>query len=153
MNEPLTRQAAPELTTRTTGCSITCRPPTAPAGTPGEFVQGEPIGLGFRTPTTIVSPWTAGGFVCSDVFDHSSLIRFIEARFGVVEPNISAWRRQTCGDLTTAFRFAQRPAAWPSGNTRLRLAVAEAGLLTAQQEVNDNPAPVPPAVNEPLPRQ
>jgi phospholipase C len=128
-------------------------PPTAPAGTAGEFVQGEPIGLGFRTPTTIVSPWTAGGFVCSDVFDHSSLIRFIEVRFGVAEPNISAWRRQTCGDLTTAFRFAQRPAAWPSGNTRLRLAVAEAALLTAQQEVNGNPAPVPPAVNEPLPRQ
>jgi phospholipase C len=128
-------------------------PPTAPAGTAAEFVQGEPIGLGFRTPTTIVSPWTAGGFVCSDVFDHSSLIRFIEARFGVAEPNISDWRRRTCGDLTTAFRFAQRPAAWPSGNTRLRLAVAEAALLAAQQEVNDNPAPVPPAVNEPLPKQ
>ena len=128
-------------------------PPTAPAGTAAEFVQGEPIGLGFRTPTTIVSPWTAGGFVCSDVFDHSSLIRFIEARFGVAEPNISAWRRRTCGDLTTAFRFASRPAAWPAGNTRLRLAVADAALLTAQQEVNDNPAPVPPAVNEPLPKQ
>lgn len=70
-------------------------PPTAPAGTAAEFVQGEPIGLGFRTPATIVSPWTAGGFVCSDVFDHSSLIRFIEARFGVPEPNISAWRRKT----------------------------------------------------------
>jgi phospholipase C len=128
-------------------------PPTAPAGTPDEFVGGEPIGLGFRTPTTIVSPWTAGGYVCSDVFDHGSLIRFIEARFGVFEPNISAWRRQTCGDLTTAFRFAQQPAAWPAGNTRLRLAVAEASLLTAQQEVNDNPYPVPPAVNEPLPEQ
>jgi phospholipase C len=46
-------------------------PPSPAAGTPDEFVQGEPIGLGFRTPTTIVSPWTAGGFVCSDVFDHT----------------------------------------------------------------------------------
>jgi phospholipase C len=128
-------------------------PPTAPAGTPAEFVDGLPIGLGFRTPTTIVSPWTAGGFVCSDVFDHGSLIRFIEARFGVFEPNISAWRRSTCGDLTSAFRFAAPPARYPRNNTRLRLAAAEAALLTAQQEVNDNPAPVPPAVNEPLPKQ
>jgi phospholipase C len=82
-----------------------------------------------------------------------SLIRFIEARFGVFEPNISAWRRQTCGDLTSAFRFGAPPARYPAGNTRLRLAAAEAALLTAQQEVNDNPLPVPPAVNEPLPKQ
>jgi phospholipase C len=128
-------------------------PPTAPSGTPDEFVQAEPIGLGFRTPTTIVSPWTAGGFVCSDVFDHSSLIRFIEARFGVGEPNISAWRRQACGDLTSAFRFAGQPARYPHANTRLQLAAAEAGLLTAQREVNDNPFPVIPAVNQPLPAQ
>jgi phospholipase C len=128
-------------------------PPTPPAGTPAEFVQGEPIGLGFRTPTTVVSPWTAGGFVCSDVFDHTSLIRFIEARFGVHEPNISAWRRQTCGDLTSAFRFSAHPARYPYGNTRLQFAAAEASLLAAQQEVNDNPAPAIPAVNQPLPRQ
>src|ERR1019366_7511756 len=41
----------------------------------------------------------------------------------------------------------------PYGNTRLQLAAAEAGLLAAQQEVNDNPAPAIPAVNQPLPRQ
>jgi phospholipase C len=128
-------------------------PPVAPAGTPAEFVDGLNIGLGFRTPTTIVSPWTAGGFVCSDVFDHSSLIRFIEARFGVFEPNISAWRRQTCGDLTSAFRFSEQPARYPYRNTRLQLAAAEAALLIAQQQVNDNPAPVIPKVNEPLPKQ
>jgi phospholipase C len=126
-------------------------PPTPPAGTADEFAQGMPIGLGFRTPTTIVSPWTAGGFVCSDVFDHTSLIRFIEARFGVFEPNISAWRRRTCGDLTSAFRFSRQPVRYPYGNTRLRLATAATGLLTARQEVNDLPAPVVPAVNEPLP--
>ena len=86
------------------------------------------------------------------MFDHGSLIRFIEARFGVFEPNISAWRRQTCGDLTSAFRFGG-PARYPVGNTGLRLAAAEAALLAAQQEVNDNPAPVASAVNEPLPKQ
>ncbi len=126
-------------------------PPTPKRGTAGEFVDGEPIGLGFRTPTTIVSPWTAGGFVCSDVFDHSSLIRFIEARFGVHEPHISAWRRQTCGDLTSAFRFSAGAASYPSGSTRLRLATAEASLLTAQHQVNANPPPGIPAVNQPLP--
>ena len=126
-------------------------PPVAPAGTAGEFVDGLNIGLGFRTPTTIISPWTAGGFVCSEVFDHSSLIRFIETRFGVYEPNISAWRRQTCGDLTSAFRFSGAPAPYPSGNGEFGLAVTESRLLRAQQQVNDNPFPMPPAVNEPLP--
>jgi phospholipase C len=126
-------------------------PPTPKRGTAGEFVGGEPIGLGFRTPTTIVSPWTAGGFVCSDIFDHTSLIRFIEARFGVHEPNISAWRRQVCGDLTSAFRFSAGAAGYPGGNTRLRLATAEAGLLTAQREVSVHPAPAIPKVNQRLP--
>jgi len=127
-------------------------PPVAPAGTPDEFVDGTNIGLGFRTPTTIVSPWTAGGFVCSEVFDHTSLIRFIEARFGVYEPNVSAWRRQTCGDLTSAFRFGAAPSRYP-GNGELGLAMTESRLLRAQAQVNDNPFPVPPAVNEPLPAQ
>jgi phospholipase C len=126
-------------------------PPTPKSGTPDEFVAGEPIGLGFRTPTTIVSPWTAGGFVCSDVFDHTSLIRFIETRFGVREPNISGWRRRTCGDLTTAFRFSSGPSSYPSGNTRLRLATAELSLLRAQREVSKNPAPKIPEINQPLP--
>jgi hypothetical protein len=60
---------------------------------------------------------------------------------------------QTCGDLTSAFRFGAPPARYPAGHTRLRLAAAEAALLTAQQEVNDNLVPVPPAVNEPLPKR
>jgi phospholipase C len=128
-------------------------PPVAPAGTADEFVGGLNIGLGFRTPTTIISPWTAGGFVCSEIFDHTSLIRFIEARFGVIEPNISAWRRQTCGDLTSAFRFSAQPTGYPYRNGELRLPVTESRLLRAQQQVNDLPFPAIPAVNEPLPRQ
>jgi phospholipase C len=39
------------------------------------------------------------------VFDHTSVIRFIEARFGVDEPNITPWRRAVCGDLTSALDF------------------------------------------------
>lgn len=64
-----------------------------------------PIGLGIRTPAIVVSPWSRGGFVCSELFDHTSVLRFLEARFGVAEPNISAWRRSICGDLTSAFDF------------------------------------------------
>jgi phospholipase C len=73
--------------------------------------DGMPNGLGFRVPLLVVSPWSKGGAVCSQVFDHTSVIRFLEARFGVVEPNISAWRRAVCGDLTSAFDFGLRDEA------------------------------------------
>jgi phospholipase C len=76
------------------------------AGTPGgsDGVVG-PYGLGVRVPLLVVSPWSSGGWVCSETFDHTSLIQFIEARFGVDEPNITPWRRAVCGDLTSAFDF------------------------------------------------
>jgi phospholipase C len=64
-----------------------------------------PVGLGTRVPFIIVSPWTKGGYVTSQVFDHTSVIQFIEKRFGVTETNISPWRRTVCGDLTSAFNF------------------------------------------------
>ncbi|MEO6959270.1 MAG: phospholipase C, phosphocholine-specific [Burkholderiaceae bacterium] len=69
--------------------------------------DGLPYGLGSRVPMTVISPWSKGGFVCSQVFDHTSVIRFIERRFGVVEPNISAWRRAVCGDLSAALDFSR----------------------------------------------
>ncbi len=62
-------------------------------------------GLGPRVPMLVVSPWSTGGYVCSEVFDHTSIIRFMERRFGVSEPNISPWRRAICGDLTSASDF------------------------------------------------
>ncbi|MDP5280850.1 phospholipase C, phosphocholine-specific [Sphingomonas sp. DG1-23] len=68
---------------------------------------GRPYGLGPRVPMYVVSPWSAGGYVASEVFDHTSVIRFLETRFGVREPNISAWRRAVCGDLTSCFDFAR----------------------------------------------
>jgi phospholipase C len=64
-----------------------------------------PIGLGSRVPLLVISPWTKGGYVNSQVFDHTSVIQFIEKRFGVVEHNISPWRRAVAGDLTTVFNF------------------------------------------------
>ncbi|KVT78855.1 phospholipase C, phosphocholine-specific [Burkholderia territorii] len=65
-----------------------------------------PIGLGPRVPMFVISPWSKGGKVNSQVFDHTSVVRFLEARFGFQETNISPWRRAVCGDLTSAFSFS-----------------------------------------------
>ena len=81
--------------------------------TAGEDYQGVPMGLGVRTPMLVVSPWSRGGWVNSQVFDHSSVLRFLAARFGVDEPNISAWRRAVSGDLTSALDFSQSDASAP----------------------------------------
>jgi phospholipase C len=96
-------------------------PVTAPPGTPGEYITAPavpdptvvgtppilgPIGLGFRLPMLIVSPFSRGGLVSSDRFDHTSVLRFLETRFGAEVPNLSAWRRAVVGDLTSAFNFA-----------------------------------------------
>jgi phospholipase C len=82
--------------------------------TPDEFVNGTPIGLGSRVPTILVSPWTRGGRVCSQVFDHTSILRFLERWTGVAESNISQWRRQVCGDLTLAFDFEHPDYSYPN---------------------------------------
>jgi len=77
-----------------------------------EDARESPIGLGYRVPMIIASPWSRGGAVCSEVFDHTSVLQFLERllehRTGkpVTETNISAWRRTVCGDLTSAFRPA-----------------------------------------------
>ena len=69
-----------------------------------------PIGLGYRVPLVIVSPWSRGGYVCSEIFDHTSTLRFLEnftthkTGRNIEESNISAWRRTVCGDLSSAFR-------------------------------------------------
>ncbi|WP_238381884.1 alkaline phosphatase family protein [Mucilaginibacter pedocola] len=82
---------------------------TDPSGNGSSLREG-PIGLGYRVPMIIASPWTRGGFVCSEVFDHTSSIQFVEhflaKKYGkqVTEENITQWRRTICGDLTSAFR-------------------------------------------------
>jgi phospholipase C len=69
-----------------------------------------PIGLGFRVPLLVASPWNRGGNVCSEVFDHTSIIQFLEKFVShksgkqITETNISAWRRTICGDLTSTFK-------------------------------------------------
>ncbi|MGW5033509.1 phosphocholine-specific phospholipase C [Streptomyces nigra] len=84
---------------------------------PGDATRtAGPYGLGPRVPMLVVSPWSKGGYVCSETFDHTSVLRFMERRFGVEEPQISPWRRAVCGDLTSAFDFSRkdsRPAGLP----------------------------------------
>jgi phospholipase C len=95
-------------------------PPVPPMETPGEFLTvpditgnsggvNGPIGLGFRVPMLVISPFSRGGLVSSEVYDHTSMLRFLETRFGVEVPNLSAWRRETTSDLTGAFNFAAPP--------------------------------------------
>jgi phospholipase C len=70
-------------------------------------------GLGPRVPMMVVSPWSTGGWVCSETFDHTSILRLMERRFGVHEPNITPWRRAVCGDLTSAFDFSRHRTREP----------------------------------------
>lgn len=77
-----------------------------------ELMKDSPIGLGYRVPMLIASPWSKGGYVNSQVFDHTSCLMFLEHFLSkktgktIKSDNISSWRRAICGDLTSAFRPA-----------------------------------------------
>ncbi len=119
--------------------------------TANEFYRGEqglpgastgvsgPYGLGWRVPMLVVSPWSKGGYVCSEVFDHTSIIRFLEKRFGVREPNITPWRRAVCGDLTAAFDFA-------AADDDLPALPGTSGYVPPDKLRHPDVVPVPPAV-------
>jgi phospholipase C len=100
-------------------------PPVAPHGTAGEYVTvsplprdandiAGPVGMGFRVPMLVLSPFSRGGHVASEVFDHTSQLRFLEERFGVRAPNISAWRRRVAGDLTSTLHPRTGDASVPT---------------------------------------
>ena len=95
-------------------------PPTPPAGTAGEYLTVSPlpsdadgivgpVGLGFRVPCILMSPLTQGGYVASEVFDHTSTLRLIESIFDAPVPNVSDWRRATVGDMTSALALGAPP--------------------------------------------
>ncbi|TDO21657.1 phosphocholine-specific phospholipase C [Pedobacter duraquae] len=77
---------------------------------PGSSHRGGPVGLGYRVPLVIASPWSRGGNVCSEVFDHTSVLQLMEKllshRTGkkIEAANISSWRRTICGDLSSVFQ-------------------------------------------------
>ena len=139
-------------------------PPFAPASganglstvsTANEYFAGNstyrsgPYGLGPRVPMIVVSPWTRGGWVCSEVFDHTSIIRFIEKRFSrhadVTEPNITPWRRAVCGDLTSAFNFSNPNDVFPP-------LPSTSGYAAPDKQRHPDYVPLPPAVQA-LPKQ
>ncbi|QOF79523.1 phosphocholine-specific phospholipase C [Variovorax sp. 38R] len=111
--------------------------------------DGRVFGPGPRVPMYVISPWSRGGWVNSQAFDHTSVLQFLEARFGVKEPHISPFRRAVCGDLTSAFNFAT-----PNSEAVPALAGhksrGEADTLRVAQEKLDH-VPVP--LNPQLPRQ
>jgi phospholipase C len=111
-------------------------------GAPGH--PSGPYGLGVRVPMIVVSPWTRGGYVNSQLFDHTSLIRFLERRFGhgnadLVESNITPWRRAVVGDLTSAFDFRT-----PNASRRVDLP-GTAGYKPGDLVRQPDEVPVPPA--------
>jgi phospholipase C len=99
-------------------------PPTAPEGTPGEWLTAPtlsaatygirgPLGLGVRVPMLVISPFSRGGHIASETLDHTSQLRFLEERFGIHVPTISAWRRRTVGDLTSTLFRSRHDARVP----------------------------------------
>ncbi|MGT2463437.1 phosphocholine-specific phospholipase C [Sinomonas atrocyanea] len=114
------------------------------ADVPGHF------GLGVRVPMIVVSPWSMGGWVCSETFDHTSIVRFLEARFGVKSPNITPWRRAVCGDLTSAFDFSATAGTAPALPDTASYKPSDADIAAATK--HPSYVPVPPAANT-MPRQ
>jgi phospholipase C len=128
----------------------------SPAGTPG---GGLSVGAGFRVPAMIVSPWTVGGRIFSEVSDHTSGLRLIEsvAAAGglsgagpVIFPNISRWRRATFSDWTGALHLGE-PQPAPA-NTQFDPATTAANLA-AQTAAARQPMPPRPGAAQQLPRQ
>jgi phospholipase C len=104
----------------------------------------------------VVSPFSRGGYLYSGVLDHTSLLRFIETRFGVAVPNLSAWRRGVTGDMTGALALAKPPnthvPALPRtslGNTK----IAEEAVLNALAGTLDVGIPYPPPASNHMPSQ
>jgi phospholipase C len=143
-------------------------PPVAPAGTPGEYVTVDPLpataqgvagpmGLGFRVPMLVVSPFSRGGYVSSATFDHTSQIRFLEERFGIHATEISAWRRQTVGDLTATLRMGSAdpaPPKLPSTSKDTKASVEAMGCSAGDLvELDVSPTPYPVPAQQTMPTQ
>ncbi|BEP63523.1 phospholipase C, phosphocholine-specific [Variovorax sp. V213] len=107
-------------------------------------MDGRPYGPGPRVPMWVVSPWSRGGWVNSQVCDHTSTLMFLEKCFGVAEPQISKYRRAVCSDLTSAFNF-ERPNDEPLPALAGRKTKAEADALTAAQQALPGIVPSPDA--------
>jgi phospholipase C len=82
-------------------------PPVPPAGQADEYDGDRPVGFGARVPMIVVSPWSVGGWMNSETFDHTAMIQFVERVTGVETDQISQWRRRASGDLTSTLDFTR----------------------------------------------
>ena len=89
-------------------------PPSPESSYSNEYISGLPIGFGSRVPMIICSPWTRGGFVDSNTYDHTSMNRFLQTWTGAPLVNVTQWRNQVSGDLTAAFDFANPDFSVPT---------------------------------------
>jgi len=142
-------------------------PPVPPPGTEGEYLSmvplpaeaggvAGPIGLGFRTPCLVMSPFSRGGYVCSQNFDHTSTLRLMETRFGVEVPNLSAWRRSVTGNMVGALTLGvpadpSIPVLPPAPLTTPL--VDEQVVLNALAGTDDQGVPYPPPTANAMPVQ
>ena len=153
-------------------------PPIAPAGTPMEFLKKEPfgstvsvnpqagtlnpagasagitgpVGLGFRVPNLVISPWSTGGRVNSELFDHTSVLKLVETLFGVPLKGkgiVSDWRYNLVGDLTSCFDFSKAtPAGTPPAALQTAFEASQALMAT-----NNSGDETPPAGSGTKPSQ
>lgn len=112
-------------------------------------LRGRPYGLGPRVPLYVISPWSRGGWVDSQVYDHTSVIRLIERRFGVSAPQLSPWRRAVCGDLTAAFDFSRTDERPFVGTLPATAETAARAAALPGRTVPELPAGLQPATQEP----
>ncbi|HEY4269254.1 MAG TPA: alkaline phosphatase family protein [Galbitalea sp.] len=114
-------------------------PPYAEPGTAGEYSGSTPIGYGARVPGVLVSPWTRGGWVSGETFDHTSIVQFLETWTTAIgtpalSTTITAWRRGISGDLTSAMDFAHPIVDTPAlPDTEALVQIARAGGTISTQ--------------------
>ena len=140
-------------------------PPTPPVGHAGRVLTVDPlpadasgiagpIGLGFRVPLLVLSPFSRGGHVVSEVSDHTSQLRFVETRFGIRVPNLSAWRRKTTGDLVSTLHMgSSTPGLPPLPPTAQHPSTVATECVASQTiELNGGP-PYPVPTTQAMPSQ
>jgi phospholipase C len=135
-------------------------PPTAPKGTAGEYLTAKlpsqytanhvfvdvdnlhsqeikgPIGLGMRVPALMISPFSKGGHVVSNVYDHTSQLQLISKRFGVPVPNVSKWRRKTVGDLSQTLMSKTADTSVPS-LPKTAVLMPQGGYCSVSNQITD----------------
>jgi phospholipase C len=126
-------------------------PPFPPPRTDGEFVGTDHVGPGFRVPCLVISPWSTGGWISGEQLDHTSILRLLEHVTGVEEPNISAWRRATFGDMRATLRLGVAPRTGAGLLAQLPDARSIAARVERELHTGRLPAPQVPVLQR-MPR-